>query len=236
MCDQFDVIAFDADDTLWHNEAFYLEGREFFGNLLSNFVDFDQACLSLDEIEKDNVHYYGYGIKSFILSMIETAIKLSNGQIKNDTIQAILVYAKQMVKSDPIHFPGTSETLEILAKDHDLMIITKGDLHEQQGKIGRSGLAHNFRYIEVVSEKIPATYSAILNKYAIPPTKFIMIGNSLRSDILPVLEIGAQAIYIPYEFTWVHENVIDKTMNGYQFHEVENISQVPEVIQNLCGQ
>ena len=206
------------------------------GKDLSKYVDIEQAGLRLDEIETENVQYYGYGIKSFILSMIETAIKLTNGQVNSSIIQAILDYAKFMVISDPTHFPGTKETLETLFKHHDLMLITKGDLHEQQGKISRSGLENYFRYIEVVSEKIPSTYRTILNKYAIPVEKFIMIGNSLRSDILPVLDIGAQAIYIPYEHTWAHENVIDKSVEGYQFHEVAQISQVPAVIRNICGQ
>jgi putative hydrolase of the HAD superfamily len=234
LCNQFDIIAFDADDTLWHNEVIYLKGRDFFTDLLDQYVDRNHAGVTLDQIETGNVHYYGYGIKSFILSMIETATQLADSKLNGNMVAEIIEYSKQMVMTDPVHFPHTRQTLETLGKSYDLMLITKGDLFEQQRKIARSGLDHYFKFVEVVSDKEPQTYINLLQKYSIHPQRFLMIGNSLRSDIFPVVEIGGQAVYIPYDLTWDHEKILPRPLNPSEYHELEDIRQVPGLIEQLC--
>lgn len=229
----FRLIAFDADDTLWHNETFYRQGREYFMNLLATYTKPELAGQKLDQIETTNVEFFGYGIKSFILSMIETALQVTNGSIDCNVIAEIIDYAKEMLKADPTHFPETMNTLERLSSRYDLMLITKGDLFEQERKVARSGLDSYFRYIEVVSEKKPQTYRGILEKYSIKPSEFLMIGNSLRSDILPVVEIGAHAIYIPYHLTWDHEKILDRPLEKHEYNQLEHIGQVPEFIEGL---
>jgi putative hydrolase of the HAD superfamily len=198
---RFDVIGFDADDTLWHNETFYRQGKQHLIALFSDSVEARTIGSKLDEIEMGNVAYYGYGLKSFALSLVETAVRLSDGDVSADVIDQIIDRIKKTINSDPQHFEHTRSTLEILSKQYTLMLITKGDLFEQERKIARSGLSAYFNYIEVVSEKDPLTYRNVLEKYQINPQSFLMIGNSLRSDILPVIEIGGQAIYIPYDLT-----------------------------------
>jgi putative hydrolase of the HAD superfamily len=233
MTPSFDVIAFDADDTLWHNETFYRQGKEHLKELLSGYVDPDLAGRTLDEIETANVAFYGYGIKSFALSMVETAAKLSAGEVSGEVILEVIAYVKQMLASDPQHFPGIHLVLKALAEFYDLMLITKGDLFEQQRKIARSGLSGYFRYIEVVSDKQADDYRALLAKYAIEAPRFVMVGNSLRSDILPVVEIGGQAVYIPYTHTWEHEKLLERPLERHEYHELEDIRQLPALIARL---
>jgi putative hydrolase of the HAD superfamily len=230
---KFDIIAFDADDTLWHNEIFYAQGKEHFKRLLAPYVDPALSGRTLDEVESANVAYYGYGIKSFALSMVECALTLTNGQVNGEVIAEILSYVKRLLVSDPQHLTHVRETLEALAPTYDLMLITKGDLFEQERKIAHSGLSEYFRYIEVVSNKTPEIYQRLLAKYALDPKRFLMIGNSLRSDILPVVEIGGQAIYIHYDHTWEHEKVLHRRLERHEYFELEGIDQVPAFIERL---
>jgi putative hydrolase of the HAD superfamily len=179
-----------------------------------------------------NLPHFGYGIKGFALSMIESAIELTNATIKPADIQTLLDMTKNMLSADIRLIDGVPETLATLAASHTLMLLTKGDLYDQETKIERSGLAHHFNHIEIVSHKIPATYQAILSKYAITPARFLMIGNSLRSDILPVLDIGASAVYIPASLTWAHE-MTDSPTNHPNFSQIDQFSQIPTLIQEL---
>jgi putative hydrolase of the HAD superfamily len=231
----FDIIAFDADDTLWHSETFYHQGREMFGRLLALHPDPDVVQQTLDRIEIYYTRHYGYGIKSFTLSMVEAAIELTDGKIAGREIESILDYAKRVLQADLDLFEGAAEALAELCGDYDLMMITKGDLFEQQSKITRSGLAGYFRYIEIVEEKSPRTYRTLLEKLGFLPERFLMVGNSLRSDILPVLEIGGQAVHIPYDGTWAYENVLDRPLGEDEYHELEHIGQVPELIRVLSS-
>ena len=228
----FDVIAFDADDTLWENEYLYSQAKEKFLNLLSECTDREACGRRLDELEMGNVRYYGYGIKSFILSMIEAALELSNGQVAAEKIAAILGIARQMLSADVLLIDGVGEVLESLAQRYPLMLITKGDPSEQRPKIIHSGLADYFRWVEVVHEKAPEVYRTLLERYAIRAERFLMVGNSLRSDILPVLEIGGQAVYIPYAHTWAHENVTDEPAGAYA--TLENLRQLPALVEQLA--
>ena len=228
-----ELIAFDADDTLWHNEPFYTESKEKLKSLLSSSLDPDLVAETLDRIEIRNIEFYGYGIKSFVLSMIEAAIRLTDGQIKGSEIEKIIGFAKDMLQFNLQLFDGVEAVLAELSSACDLMLITKGDQFEQERKIARSGLGGYFKYVEIVGEKSPSSYLRLLGKYGLSPEGFLMIGNSLKSDVLPVLDIGGQAIYIPYHSTWAHEYLDDAVVACYQYDEVENISQIPEFIRRM---
>lgn len=221
----FDVIAFDADDTLWPNEHLYIMKREQFIEMLRPYAHPDHIGQTLDQTEIANLRYYGYGIKSFALSMVETAVTLTNGRVSGETIQAILQFSKEM-RDHPVQpFEGVTAVLDELQSSCRLMIITKGDLFEQESKIARSGIADRFQYIEVVSEKVAETYDALLHKYGIAPSRFLMVGNSVRSDILPVVTIGGTAVHIPQTTTWAHEHVPHADRSSYA--ELAHIRELP---------
>lgn len=222
---RFDVIALDADDTLWDNEYLYSEAKKKFVQLLSECQQPEQCARRLDEIETENVRHYGYGIKSFILSMIQAALELSEGSVAAEKIAAILGFAREMLSAEVRLIDGVGETLAALAQSHALMLITKGDPSEQQRKIEDSGLGVYFRWVEVVADKSPAVYRLILERYGIPAERFLMVGNSLRSDILPVLEIGGQAVLVPYANTWAHEMDVGETAHTYI--TLESLRQLP---------
>ena len=229
----FETIAFDGDDTLWQNETYYLEAKEQFKHLLSKYQDSDSTRRRLDEIEVHNINVYGYGIKSFTLSMIETAIDLSDGKIEGPEIHQIIDISKEMLTNEVELFEHVEETLKRIRVNFDLMLITKGDQFEQERKIARSGISGYFRYIEIVGEKSRESYQAIITKYEIPPTRFIMVGNSLRSDIQPVVAMGGRAIYIPNEQTWSHEEVPKEGIEHTEYDELEHIAQLPEYLDQL---
>lgn len=230
---QFDVIAFDADDTLWHNETLYIHAKERFGQLLSDYRNPETIIRQLDETEIENVHSYGYGIKSFTLSMVETAVDISGGQVQGSEIHAIIDLANEMLDSEVTLFDHVEESLASMSADYDLLMITKGDTFEQERKIQRTGLAGYFQDIEIVGEKSEEVYRGILRKYAIDPARFLMVGNSLKSDVLPVIGIGSQAVYIPCQYTWVHENLIDQPIDRNAYYEIEHLGQLPDLIINL---
>ncbi|MEW6716240.1 MAG: DUF2209 family protein [Chloroflexota bacterium] len=229
----FSVIAFDADDTLWHNEPLYFQSKERFKTLFSDEYPPDLIEQTLNQIEVGNIEVYGYGIKSFVLSMVETAIQLAGEQVPGSVLQSIVGFAKQMMQAELQLLEHVEETLQELSSTHDLMVITKGDLFEQEKRIARSGLRGYFRYVEVVGEKSEQSYRALLDKYGIAAEKFLMVGNSLRSDILPVLAIGGHAVYVHYPHTWEHENVVDFPVDIDAYIELEHLGQLPEVVEML---
>jgi len=229
-----DLIAFDADDTLWHNETFYTAAKERFKHILSRYQPVEVIAPYLDQVEIQNIQWYGYGIKSFALSMVETASVLSNGEVRGREIDEILAIVKDMLSMEVQLLEGVQETLAWLAEHFPLMLITKGDLFEQTRKIERSGLARYFRYIEVVADKTPAGYRALFAKYGLPPQRVLMVGNSKRSDIYPILALGGQAVYIPYESTWQHENTVEEAM-GKSFLEIEHFAELPGVVERLTS-
>ncbi|GAB3981149.1 HAD family hydrolase [Spirosoma terrae] len=211
------LIAFDADDTLWVNEPNYVNVKEKLCELLAHYVDQDVLTDRFYDAQIRNLHMYGYGAKSFILSMVETAIELTDGAITGREIQQIIDTGRKLIDFPIDVFDGIHEVLEILSKDFDLMVLTKGDLFDQESKIARSGLGHFFKHVEIVSEKNEQSYQRILDRYGVAPADFIMIGNSLKSDILPVVHIGGRAIHIPYSITWAHERVADEQLVGKSF-------------------
>jgi putative hydrolase of the HAD superfamily len=221
----FDVIAFDADDTLWDNERLYHAAKQEFISLLSECSDPAYCAHRMDEIEVNNVQFYGYGIKSFVLSMIEAALVLTDHQAAAEKIASILGFAKRMLAADVQLIDGVAETLAALAPRYPLMLITKGDPSEQQRKIDESGLAGFFRWVEIVPDKTPRIYRAILERYQINPERFLMVGNSLRSDVLPVLQIGGQAALVHYANNWAHEMSVE--LGEYTY---PSLNSLPELL------
>ncbi len=229
----FDLIAFDADDTLWKNEDLYARAQERLRSLLQAYCDRQEIDQKLYDTEMRNLDYYGYGIKSFGLSMIETAIELSDGRISGKDIQQILQALKEMLGAEVHLLDGALEVVETLSSQYDLMLITKGDLLDQQRKIKRSGLGEYFKYIEILSEKDSQSYQRLLDRYQIPPARFLMVGNSLRSDILPVIALGGKAIYIPYNLTWEHENADGQPSDEHSYYQIEHLGEIPSLVARL---
>ena len=228
-----DVIAFDADDTLWDNEGFYIAAKERFKRLLSEDHAPEEVERRLDEIEVHNVEFYGYGLKSFMLSMIETSAQLSGGQIESGIIQEIISIGKGMLMTEVQPFEYAEAVLTELSQSYRLMLITKGDTFEQERKIKRSDLSRYFHYIDIISEKSAESYRALLDKYRIDPGRFLMVGNSIRSDILPVIRIGGKAVYIPYEHTWSHEMIDEPLAQEGAYYKVENLGELVGLVKRL---
>jgi putative hydrolase of the HAD superfamily len=204
------IIAFDGDDTLWHNETLFSASEEQFRKLVLRHVKATGPEISdrLLATERRNLAVYGYGIKGFVLSMVETAIEVTEARIPAEDLRAILRFGRAMLEHPVELIEGAKETLELLRRrEHELWLVTKGDLFDQESKIARSGLVELFHRIEIVSEKDEATYRRLLARHGVSPDEFVMVGNSLRSDVLPVTGIGARAFHVPYEITWEHEAV-----------------------------
>ncbi len=230
----FDVIAFDADDTLWHNEHLYRGVEARFEQLLAPYCSEECTAQRLHETEIANLGAYGYGIKGFALSLIETAIEVTGGRITGAEIGKVLELARGMLSAEVQLLEHAREVVKDLAASYPLMLITKGDLIDQEAKLARSGLGPYFRYVEVVTDKTRDIYAALLAQHDLAPERFLMVGNSLRSDILPVLELGGQAVYIPYATTWAHECVYPGEMQGC-YHELEHLGLLPGFIRELAG-
>jgi putative hydrolase of the HAD superfamily len=229
----FDLIAFDADDTLWHNETLYARAQEKFQQLLASYHSQEWVEQRLYETEMRNLQHFGYGIKAFTLSMIETAIELTEGRIQGDEILQIVEAGKEMLNAEVQLLDNVEQTLATLSAAYPLMVITKGDLLDQHSKIERSGLARYFQHIEVVSEKSKESYAALLTRHKIDAGRFIMIGNSLKSDILPVLELGGSAVYIPYSLTWAHETIVDQEVDSNHYYQIERLALLPSLIDEI---
>jgi putative hydrolase of the HAD superfamily len=224
------VIAFDADDTLWHNETIFAAVQERYRALLARYHDAETVNRTLFATEMRNLELYGYGVKGFTLSSIETAIELTRGAISAEEIRTILRLGREMLAHPVELLDGVAEVLAALSATHELMLITKGDLSHQQRKLARSGLAAHFRAIEVVAEKDEAAYAAILRHRRIDPADFLMVGNSLKSDILPVLALGAAAVHIPYHVTWQHEHMEQLPKVPGRFFQLMSIRGLPALL------
>jgi putative hydrolase of the HAD superfamily len=229
----FDVIAFDADDTLWHSESLYAAAQEEYRRLLAPYAGAERIDRVLHQTEMRNLATYGYGVKGFALSMIEAALELSERHITGSEVQRVLDVAKQMLSTEVELLEGAAEVIAQLAATYPLLLITKGDLTHQEAKIEQSGLKPYFRAIEIVADKTPQSYAALLARYHVEPARFLMVGNSLRSDILPVLDIGGQAVHVPYAITWAHEHVDVPPDQQGRYHELEHIGQLPALVEQL---
>jgi len=230
---RFQVVAFDADDTLWHNERLYVLTQDKFRDLLALYHRPEWIDERLYQTEMHNLRHFGYGIKAFALSMIETAVELTEGRVAARDIQTIIGWAKEMLAADVELLEHAAETVASLAGSYVLMLITKGDLRDQESKIARSGLAPHFRHVEIVSDKTRAGYEALLERHGISPERFLMVGNSLRSDIVPVLEIGGSAVYVPHRLTWAHEVAEAPPAGRPGFHEIEHLGMLPGLLDEL---
>ena len=220
------VIGFDADDTLRVNETFFREAELEFARLLGAYETANKIDQELFKKEMDNLGLYGYGIKAFVLSMVESAIEISNGSVSNKTLSSILNIGKTMLNQPVELLDGVEDVLKTLSKKYRLILATKGDLLDQERKLEKSGLTDYFHHIEVLSDKKEANYSKLLNHLDINPSEFLMIGNSLKSDILPLVNIKAHAIHVPFHTTWVHEQVTEEETNGKAYKTVSSLRDI----------
>jgi putative hydrolase of the HAD superfamily len=219
------VIGFDADDTLWVNETYFREAEEEFASLLDGFETKNKIDQELFKMEMKNLEIYGYGIKGFMLSMIESAIEISNNTIPQATFVDILNLGKRMITHPVELLEGVKEVLDKLSGDYRLIVLTKGDLLDQERKIARSGLTEYFHHVEVLSDKKEENYLNLLDHLEIDVREFLMIGNSLKSDVLPIVNIGAQAVHVPFHTTWQHELVTLKE-DDIKYLKVNKLSDI----------
>jgi len=219
------VIAFDADDTLWHNEHYFQEVEHKFCAMLEEYLPQHTVERELLETEIKNVSLYGYGIKSFILSMIETAIRISDKTIQVSVVERIIQLGREMLDKPIEKMDRVDEVLHLLKDKYRLVVATKGDLLDQERKLKKSGLEHFFHHIEIMSEKGESDYAKLIKHLDIKPEEFLMIGNSLKSDVLPVLALGGHGFHIPYHITWGHEKV-DKIIGHRNFKEFGKLSEI----------
>ncbi len=228
-----DLIAFDADDTLWHTEHLYASTQAEYKALLDGYLNTDALEERLYATEMRNLRYFGYGVKGFTLSMIETAIELTEGRVTGRDIQRLLEMAKSMLDAEVELLEHAESTVVALARTHPLMIITKGDLFDQETKVARSGLGQHFKHVEIVSDKTRDSYAALLKRHQLAPERFLMVGNSLRSDVLPVVALGGHAVHVPYHITWAHEMVPEHERGAGRYHELANLGELPALVAQL---
>lgn len=220
------VIAFDADDTLWVNETYFRDAEHQFAKLLANYETENKIDQELFKTEIKNLKQYGYGVKGFILSMVECALELSNYQVNQKTIEAILNIGKEMLDKPIELLDGVEEVLKSLQGKYKLIVATKGDLLDQERKLEKSNLLKYFHHIEVMSDKKEKDYKKLIKHLDIDPSEFLMIGNSLKSDVLPLIEVGAAALHVPFHTTWAHEEVLEEVTSKSDYYTISNIKEV----------
>ena len=228
-----EVVALDGDDTLWHNEMQFSMTQARFCELVSPYApdaNLDERLLATERV---NLATYGYGVKSFTLSMVETAIEVSQGRVPASVIEAILDAGKAMLSHPVELLDGVVEAIDELRDRYGLMVITKGDLFHQESKLARSGLAERFQRVEIVSEKDEATYRRIIERVGVRPDQFVMAGNSLRSDVLPVAALGGHAVHVPFHTTWALEDVSPDEAAEYDFDTIDSLFELPALIERL---
>lgn len=231
MNSQLTLIGFDADDTLWINECYYQEiGRRFY-QLLTDYISPDEAQKKLFETEMENMDLYGYGAKAYILSIIETALKISNNQISGEVIAQIINLCKELLNKPVVLLDGITQILEQLSRSkYQVIMVTKGDILDQERKLKKSKIEKYFHHIEIVSEKQESDYEKLLKRLSVKPQHFMMIGNSLKSDVLPVINIGGYGVHIPYHTTWEHEKIeIEGKLD--RFWKIDHISALSTILE-----
>ncbi|MCJ7996981.1 HAD family hydrolase [Rhizobium cremeum] len=226
------VIGFDADDTLWQNEQYYRLTEEHFRDLLADFAEGEQVSERLLEAERRNLAQYGFGIKGFTLSMIETALEITEGRAPGKVISEILSIGRNLLSHPVETMPHARDVLEALAGEYYLVLITKGDLFDQERKLAQSGLGDYFDAVEIVSDKTATTYRRIFGKTTDGPERAMMIGNSLKSDVVPAIAAGAWGVFVPHELTWVLEQV-DKPEQAPRFREIAHLGELPKLITDI---
>ena len=232
-----DVVAFDGDDTLWHNESVFNITQDRFRELMRPYVeerDLDEKLLA---VEMRNLELFGYGVKSFTLSMIETAIELSDGKVAGAEVQTIIEAGRSMLQHPVELLFGVADAVDAVSATHPVMLITKGDLFDQESKLARSGLGDRFERVEIVARKDEQTYERVLRRHSVDPARFVMVGNSPRSDIAPVLALGGWAVHVPYPLTWAHEEDVDETLllSHPRYRTVATLDELPALLAEIEG-
>lgn len=223
------VIGFDADDTLWVNEPYYQEAEKIFCNLLNDYLPAADISSELFKIEIENLEKYGYGVKGFILSMIETSLKISNNKISSTIIDAIIKIGKELLDKPIELLDDIDFVLNSLKNNYVLILATKGDMLDQHRKLNSSGLLHYFHHIEIMNDKNETEYQKLIKRLGVKNEEFLMVGNSIKSDILPVISIGGQAIHIPYHITWQHEADNNNNVSG-RYREISKLAELVNIL------
>ncbi|MEK6507154.1 HAD family hydrolase [Myroides sp. C4067] len=229
MTKPFKVVAFDADDTLWVNEPFFNEAEKAFCILMEDYLTHQSISQILFKTQIDNLPLYGYGIKGFTLSMVEAANIISKGTVSPKVISRIIAIGKDLLTKPVELLDDVEQVLKELQGKYKLVVATKGDLKDQHRKLHKSGLGAYFHHIEVMTDKEEIDYQKLLGRLDIKPEEFIMIGNSLRSDVLPVLELGGHAVHVPFHTTWLHEHV-DHEIVHPNFTSIKKLSEIKEIL------
>ena len=229
------TIGFDADDTLWHNERYFTMTQARFAALLAEHAEREGLMARLLEAERRNLPHYGFGIKGFTLSMIETAIEVTEGSVPSAVIAEILKAGREMLSHEVELLPQVTATLERLGKDHKLVLITKGDLLDQQRKLAESGLRHHFDAIEIVPGKTTEIYEDIFDRHGEGDARGLMVGDSMRSDVLPMIAAGGHGVHVPHGEPWEIERS-PAPLNQTRFHEIEDLGALPDLIHRICAE
>jgi putative hydrolase of the HAD superfamily len=229
------LVGFDGDDTLWRSEDYYHGAQADFERILENYVELHDARTHerLYAVEMRNLALFGYGAKSMTLSMVEAAVEMTDARISATDLHRIVALGKELLQHPVDLLPGIREAVEAIAAEHEVVLITKGDLFHQENKVKQSGLADLFQRIEIVSEKDAWTYARVLGEFDLPASRFAMIGNSLRSDIAPVLELGGWGVHMPYHVTWAHENEVEVADDAPRLRRVATPSELPAAVRSL---
>ena len=228
------LVGFDGDDTLWRSEDYYRAAQHEFETMLARHVDLEDVHARLYAVEKRNLALFGYGAKGMTLSMLEAAYAITGGRIAAAELHRIVEIGKSLLQHPVELLPGIRAAVEAIAREHAVVLVTKGDLFHQEAKVRASGLADLFHRIEIVSEKDAATYARVLAEFGIAPSQFLMVGNSLRSDVVPVLALGGWAVHMPYHVTWVHEADADEPADSARWQRVDVPEALPQAVRALA--
>lgn len=230
------LVGFDGDDTLWRSEDYYHAAQGDFERILQSYVDLHDARTHerLYAVEMRNLALFGYGVKSMTLSMVEAAVEITEARISAADLHRIVELGKALLQHPVELLPGIRSAVEAIGAEHEIVLITKGDLFHQEAKVKQSGLADLFHRIEIVSEKDASTYARVLREFDLSASQFAMIGNSLRSDIAPVLELGGWGIHMPYHVTWAHENEADVAADAPRLRTVATATELPAALRTIA--
>ena len=229
------MVGFDADDTLWKSEDYFREAQDRFERIVANYVDLADAGDRLFAVEKRNVALFGYGVKGMVLSMLEAAVQITDARISAADLHRIIDFGKQMLAHPVELLDGVREAVEAVASRYPVVLITKGDLFHQEAKVRASGMGDLFRRIEIVSEKDPLTYARLFEEFRVQPRQFLMVGNSLRSDIVPILALGGWGVHVPYHVTWAYEAEAEVREGGERMRSVPDVSGLSAAVDELAA-
>ena len=227
------MAGFDADDTLWRSQDYFDEAQADFERIVASYVDLDDVAGRLYAVEKRNLALFGYGVKGMVLSMVEAAVEITDARITASDLHRIVGLGKDLLRHPVEVLDGVREAVEAVAAEYPVVLVTKGDLFHQEAKVRESGMAHLFRRIEIVSEKDAATYARLFEEFGIAPQRFLMVGNSLRSDIAPVLELGGWGVHVPYHTTWAHEADATLRHRSERMRAIAGIADLSRAVREL---